>query len=162
MEKIIKSLKSAFLDKQGLLKEIMNWKTLNFSNDWKLHNSQTKKGELIKLIRNKIDQGESLDFHTSCGVYAYIKNKQVLYIGKTAKLEDAIQRHYKEANDIGGNRPYRKFFGKYKKGVKIYFKEIDYIAEVGKKPSEALRIIIERILIASLNPKFEIDNPSKK
>lgn len=100
----------------------------------------------------------------SCGVYVYTylnndDQMQVLYVGKSQKLPDRLFNHYKESHGRAGISVWPQFWGSRKFKMKIYFKEI---ASENPNLSEAMRIIVERWLIATHQPESEKTRKSIK
>jgi predicted GIY-YIG superfamily endonuclease len=110
------------------------------------------KNALITL-RNTIPGGDK-----ASGIYIYTytdenNNTRVLYVGKSKTLPKRLFNHYKERYGLAGIRDWPKFWGSYKHVMKVYYKTINDDSD--SYIDEALRIIVERWLIAKLKPLSE-------
>ena len=156
MEKLISILLSKMNDKSACLNEIKSWRKISFDQSQKFN---PKLGSDIKQIREVIREKTKFPLK---GVYIYLDKNEVLYIGKTKRFSNAIHRHYNEAHKLGGDKKYQDFFSRHLKPIAIYFKEIDSNYSNDEIKNEALRIILERMIIAGLRSSFDIENPSIK
>jgi len=163
MKKLIELLTNKMNNSDEAIAEILTTTWENIPFDLAKNPKKYRRGQLIKTIRKQIVEDRN---KPKKGVYVVYdednKKNKFLYIGKTAILSNAIQRHYNDAYNIGKNvsKNYYDFFRKYKKQLTIYFKKIDNNND--EKKGEALRIIIERLLTVTILPQFEIEHPTIK
>lgn len=90
------------------------------------------------------------------GIYIYeyfVDGKpQVLYIGKSKDIASRLYNHYKERFGLTGHPKWIEFWSSNKHKCTVYYKEI---GDEDEYADEALRIITERYLIATLKPQSE-------
>ena len=86
------------------------------------------------------------------GLYIYVKDNRILYVGKAKSLFGRIKGHYRESFEkVSGDTQFNtwhKFFSQKRNSglIKIFWKEID---------REDDRQILEKMLSRVLNPEFE-------
>ena len=158
MEMFINNLRKKIKDKQSAKNAIKLWDKKKFNQNDNLYERNLP--IIKKDIRNKIrDIFDEKIKSPKRVVYAYFYKNRWLYIGKGKSLSNSILRHYLEAHKKDGTKNYKNFFSKRKYNITIYYKEINYGTE---KKSEAMRIILERLLITSIQPEFERLYPTRK
>jgi len=124
-----------FLKKNGFL-PIETW-----SNFEIIHGKANE--DFVKIIKNNVSDKD--------GVYIYIKERNILYVGKAKPLWGRIKSHFRESyEEVSGDtklKTWHKFFSnKNNIGlVKILYKEV---------PEELERQIIEKMLDYVLCPTF--------
>lgn len=137
-----------------LEKVLTNYELLDYKK-WPritIDHSTDYRSDVLKELRETIPGGNKCS-----GIYIYTFEdaeglNQILYIGKSKTLPKRLFNHYKERYGLAGIRDWPKFWGSYKHSMKVYYKEIsDDEAYI----DEALRIIVERWLIAKLKPLSE-------
>lgn len=91
------------------------------------------------------------------GIYVYTNTiddtEKVLYVGKSQDIASRLSIHYKERHDRMGMPRWRRFWQYHTCIMKVYYIGIDY--DEDSYIDEALRIIVERYLIAKLKPISE-------
>lgn len=133
---------------------LINYRLLDYTtwSSLEIDHSTDYRKEVINELRNAIPNGNKCS-----GIYIYTfvdenNQTQILYIGKSKTLPKRLFNHYKERYGLAGIRDWPKFWGSYKHNMKVYYKDIkDDDAYI----DEALRIIVERWLIAKLKPLSE-------
>ncbi len=103
--------------------------------------SDESKKEQFKFIKGQVGK--------KAGIYIYIQDEKILYIGKAKELNNRIKSHYIESfstvpGDTIDNR-WHRFFSQNQGKVKVLWKEIE---------TEDERKIIEFILTRILKPTF--------
>ncbi len=99
------------------------------------------KMEQFKFIKKQVGK--------KAGVYIYIKDKSILYIGKAKGLNNRLKSHYIESfstvpGDTKDNR-WHRFFSQHQGEVNVLWKEVE---------TEEERQIIEIILTHIMKPVF--------
>jgi hypothetical protein len=124
-------------------------------NEWEYFNidhgpNEQFNPEIILSITQKIDRKTK-------GVYVYTYTDRdsvnLLYIGKSKDLPDRIRNHYRERFGDTGLPRWIQFWSQHQYNMRIYYKELEFEADAHL--DEALRIIVERYLIAVLKPISE-------
>lgn len=103
-------------------------------------NDESKK-EQFKFIKGQVGK--------KAGIYIYIKEEKILYIGKAKELNNRIKSLYIESfstvpGDTKDNR-WHRFFSEHQGEVNVLWKEVE---------TEEERQIIELILTRMLKPTF--------
>lgn len=116
---------------------------LDHSNEW--FEPSTLR-ELRKQLPNPVTKG--------IYVYEYIADgrPQVFYIGKSKDIASRLYNHYKERFGLAGHPAWTEFWSTHKYRFVVYYKEIK---DDDPYQDEALRIIAERFLIATIQPQSE-------
>lgn len=103
-------------------------------------NDEEKK-EQYTLIKEQVNK--------KAGIYIYVKDGELLYIGKARLLYDRIKSHYIECfSPVPGDTKdmrWHRFFSQYQGEVEIYWKEFE---------TEDERKVVEMLLTRVLNPIF--------
>lgn len=99
------------------------------------------KNEQFKFIKGQVGK--------KAGIYIYIKDEKIIYIGKAKELNNRIKSHYIESfstvhGDTKDNR-WHRFFSQHQGEVNVLWKEVD---------TEEERQIIELLLTRILKPTF--------
>ena len=145
------------LKKYNLSKEqIHQWKSIKVDHS-------KKDGDKKTIMKNfKIDLRQQIGDSAGNkirGIYAYYDEDSCLYIGKTKDLINRLAMHFSESKLDVVKGDWDKFFGNYRKPLKVYFKSVDSTDE---NIGEALRIVVERLLLHCVNPVFESFHKSTK
>lgn len=133
------------LFKHGVLGvQYKNWNSILVDHSSNVYN-ETHLREFRSLIGKKR------------GIYVYTFNdgssEHILYVGKSQDLASRLSVHYKERHDKMGMPKWRQFWQSHTHQMKIYYKEINVDAD--SYVDEAMRIIVERYMIAKLKPISE-------
>ena len=139
--------------------QIRNWESIEVDHTKRKGNHKDKKRDFRDYLRN------SKSFNSDGklqGIYAYYDDEKCLYIGKSKDIFLRLCTHFYASQGYSGHKKWIKFFKKYQKPLKVYYLRID---DTKNEPiGEALRIIVERILISFFEelPEFEKIYPSGK
>jgi hypothetical protein len=105
-----------------------------------VHEPPVDENEKMRVI-SLIDQFCRRQNERISGVYLYVRNGEVLYIGKGKPIFKRIKSHYIESyREVGGDtqdKKWHRFFSKYNGPITVYIYEIE---------READRKIVEMLL----------------
>lgn len=131
------------------------WKQVKVNHSITNEDTREKK----KIFKDKLREQLKVDNTTVIsGIYVYYKDNKCLYVGKSKNIINRLSDHYIESQGfLGGD--WGKFFSEHSYDLSVYILQLDDEEPI---KGEAIRIIIERLLLILLKPEFEKLHPSKK
>lgn len=156
MEKFFNELIDVLEKNQLSNNQISEWKSIEVDHTKIIGDVKEIRKNFKLLLAKKMDVTPKARLG---GIYAYFDDEECLYIGKTKDLINRLTTHYIEAQDYTIESDWHTFFRENAKPLKIYFSLIDSPDE---DLGEALRIVVERLLLIKVKPKFETIHKSSK
>ncbi len=101
--------------------------------------------EYKKILKQKLDK--------KCGIYAYFRDANCLYIGKGKPIINRLLFHLDEAHEKRGGKAWVNFFRQQTGKLTIYWKELD--SSDDKQLGEHARVILEKFLQRNYKPIFK-------
>jgi len=139
---LLKEKFKSFLESNGFL-PLSEWSSFEFDHG----DPAVEKVNCIKIKREVADKS---------GLYIYLKDDRVLYIGKAKLLLGRIKSHYHESFKDPGHvkaKPWHVFFSSNKGSVKVLWKEVE-IEQERQIVEKMLEYVIPSEFMAFKN-KFE-------
>jgi len=134
--------------KQNNILPINKWKNFKIVHHKKIQNKE-EKSTVKKLIEHNVEG--------RAGLYAYMKDGKLLYVGKAKKLKDRLFSHYRESfyKSKKTDKAYAwyKFFSKYSGPINVYWLPIE---------GDRQRRIVEEMIELVEGTIFENEYPRGK
>lgn len=136
--------------------QIKTWKSFEVDHTKQVGDEKLFKKKFTVDLKIKVTQKTEDKLR---GIYAYYDNEDCLYIGKSKDILGRLYTHFKESQGLSKNETWNNFFKKYQKPLKVYVTLVD---QQDEDLGETLRIVIERLLISTIKPKFELHHKTRK